>query len=181
MDVPSWNKHISSLIQGGFFEMDMYVLKEEIEKLGDDEIYLEIGVDEGKSLSTARYYAKDTVWTVGVDMTDPPARAPYMNMPFGYSPQGTAMMSPGKRNIYIHGDANMVAKLWTKPISLLFVDGDHSYEGVKSDTLNWEPFVKKGGTILFHDYDSLPVKEWLDEYYKNKKEVLHNKIVRIKK
>lgn len=181
MTVPEWNKHISSQIQGGFFEQDMVVQREEIEKLKDDEIYLEIGVDEGKSLCTARYYAKDTVWTIGVDMTDPPARAPFMNMPFGYSPQGQALVSPNKKFIYIHADANMMAQLWTKPISLLFIDGDHSYEGVKSDTLNWEKHVKKGGTILFHDYDSLPVKEWIDEYYGKKAEILHNKVVRVRK
>jgi cephalosporin hydroxylase len=36
-------------------------------------------------------------------------------------------------------------------IDLLFIDGDHSYEGVKQDFLDYSPFVNKGGLICFHD------------------------------
>lgn len=46
------------------------------------------------------------------------------------------------------GDA---IKYWNKKIGLLWIDGDHSYEGVKSDFLQWEPFLKKNGIIAFHD------------------------------
>jgi cephalosporin hydroxylase len=34
---------------------------------------------------------------------------------------------------------------------LLFIDGDHSYEGVKSDYERYSPLVKHGGYIAFHD------------------------------
>ena len=67
------------------------------------------------------------------------------------------------------------------PVDLLFIDGSHDYDSVKSDTLLWEPKVMRGGTILFHDYDHPDTKRWLDERYGNKKEVLHNKIVRVRK
>ncbi|MDP3836951.1 MAG: class I SAM-dependent methyltransferase [bacterium] len=36
-------------------------------------------------------------------------------------------------------------------IDFLFIDGDHSYEGVKSDFENYYPLVKPGGLIAFHD------------------------------
>ena len=36
-------------------------------------------------------------------------------------------------------------------VDFLFVDGDHSYEGVKKDYLHWIDAVKHGGHILFHD------------------------------
>lgn len=36
-------------------------------------------------------------------------------------------------------------------IDFLFIDGDHSYEGVKQDFLDYEPFVKKGGIVVLHD------------------------------
>lgn len=39
------------------------------------------------------------------------------------------------------------------PIDLLFIDGDHSYEGVKSDWNHWSRFLKPGGTVIFHDAD----------------------------
>jgi len=46
---------------------------------------------------------------------------------------------------------------WVKeiafPIDLLFIDGDHTYEGVKRD-LWWTHWVKPNGYVLFHDcYD----------------------------
>lgn len=37
-------------------------------------------------------------------------------------------------------------------IDFIFVDGDHSYEGVLSDLENWFPKLKLGGTIVGHDY-----------------------------
>jgi len=40
---------------------------------------------------------------------------------------------------------------WQKPIRLLWIDGDHRYEGVKNDFLMWEPHVVEGGVIAFHD------------------------------
>ena len=44
------------------------------------------------------------------------------------------------------------AKAWPgAPIRLLFIDGDHSFEGAELDFLSWEPFVIPGGLIVFHD------------------------------
>lgn len=36
-------------------------------------------------------------------------------------------------------------------LDFLFIDGDHTYEGVKSDFQMYSPLVKKGGLIAFHD------------------------------
>ena len=37
------------------------------------------------------------------------------------------------------------------PLELLFVDGDHSYEGARADYERWRAFVRPGGHLLFHD------------------------------
>lgn len=37
------------------------------------------------------------------------------------------------------------------PLALLFIDGDHSYEGSKADFDRWSAFVRSGGHVLFHD------------------------------
>ncbi len=36
-------------------------------------------------------------------------------------------------------------------IDFLFIDGDHSYEGIKQDFLMYSPFCKSGSIIAFHD------------------------------
>jgi predicted O-methyltransferase YrrM len=36
-------------------------------------------------------------------------------------------------------------------VDFLFVDGDHTYEGVKRDFEMYSPLVRKGGIIAFHD------------------------------
>ena len=38
-----------------------------------------------------------------------------------------------------------------EPLELLFIDGDHSYEGAKADFERWSAFVRPGGHVLFHD------------------------------
>jgi len=41
--------------------------------------------------------------------------------------------------------------LGNKLIDFLFIDGDHTYEGVKKDFEMYSPLVRKGGVIAFHD------------------------------
>lgn len=54
------------------------------------------------------------------------------------------------------------------PLDLLFIDGDHSYEGCSSDLAIWAPKVKTGGLILVHDADcpgSFPgVRQAINDY-----------------
>jgi len=38
-----------------------------------------------------------------------------------------------------------------KQIDVLFIDGDHSYSGVRSDYLNYRGLVRDDGIIAFHD------------------------------
>lgn len=37
------------------------------------------------------------------------------------------------------------------PYDFMFIDGDHSYEGVKHDFASYLPMLQKGGAIAFHD------------------------------
>lgn len=42
-------------------------------------------------------------------------------------------------------------ELGTDPLDVLFIDADHTYEGVKKDFELWSPLVRNGGCIIFHD------------------------------
>ena len=45
-----------------------------------------------------------------------------------------------------------------RKVDFLFIDGDHTYEGVKRDFEMYSPLVGQGGMIAFHDIVSGPVK-----------------------
>jgi len=47
--------------------------------------------------------------------------------------------------------SDQVARCWSEPISLLWIDGDHSYPATRQDFDLWSPFVRAAGTIAFHD------------------------------
>jgi predicted O-methyltransferase YrrM len=57
----------------------------------------------------------------------------------------------------IQGDSHdqstleQVRTILQRPIDFLFIDGDHSYEGVKQDFQMYSPLVGKDGLIVFHD------------------------------
>ncbi len=42
-------------------------------------------------------------------------------------------------------------ELGGKELDILFIDGDHSYQGVKQDFENYHQFVRENGLIIFHD------------------------------
>jgi predicted O-methyltransferase YrrM len=63
-----------------------------------------------------------------------------------------------QRIVSIRGDsrtsgtlARVRSLLHGHPLDLLFIDGNHSYEGVKADFANYSPLVRSGGLIVLHD------------------------------
>lgn len=175
------NEHINQYIQKCFWMNDMQVLKEEIEKLKPGNVYVEIGVDEGGSARTAHEYAHQDVLKVYIDIHDVDPHE--VSIGRGRFMEQEGMVGVGKKGFFIHGDADEFIKVWNTPIDLIFIDGAHGYDDVKRNTLLWEPFVKKGGTLLFHDTDYVVgVRKWLDEHYgEGKWEDCHGKVGRIRK
>jgi predicted O-methyltransferase YrrM len=40
---------------------------------------------------------------------------------------------------------------WKHAVGMIFIDGDHSYDGVKRDYACWIPHIAPGGILIFHD------------------------------
>jgi len=124
---------------------------------------LEIGVERG---GTARFWQEilpTDGFLVGVDFFQEPLIA----------------MKESPRFVQVKGDSHnsqIIERVFTfEPFDFLFIDGDHSYEGCKLDYENYNPAVKSGGIIAFHDLGHGPVRRVWDEIKGNKIEY-HNKL-----
>jgi predicted O-methyltransferase YrrM len=51
----------------------------------------------------------------------------------------------------VQGRSHDHAATWREPIDLVFLDGDHAYDAVRQDVLDWAPKVRAGGFLALHD------------------------------
>ncbi|HKV26363.1 MAG TPA: class I SAM-dependent methyltransferase [Candidatus Acidoferrum sp.] len=59
-----------------------------------------------------------------------------------------------------------VAKTWNQPIRLLWIDGDHSYQGAKNDLEGFAPYLQAGGVVAIHDALNVfpgPIRVFIEE------------------
>ena len=94
----------------------------------------------------------------------------YHNTAYDYTVK--RMIQFGKRAKILRLYSRDAAPLFpNSSLDYVFIDGDHSYEGVKNDILLWLPKIKKGGWIGFHDYGMIVnprvtgVKQAVSEYF----------------
>lgn len=126
---PNFDQVDLTLPLGAFSSFDMECIYPALIDSKKNDVYLEVGVDKGKSLAFARKYFKGDV--------------------FGVDPEPDPIVTGTNFIRLKSNDVN-----WTLPIKVLFIDGDHTYEGCKDDWNNFSPFVVKGGWIFFHDADA---------------------------
>ena len=62
------------------------------------------------------------------------------------------------------GEALAVANEIAADLDALLIDGDHSYEMVKTELCVYAPKIKAGGFLLLHDSQHEPVQRALEEY-----------------
>jgi cephalosporin hydroxylase len=68
----------------------------------------------------------------------------------------------------------LVQERFQRPIDFLFIDGDHTYGGVKMDYEMYSPLVRPGGLVVFHDthYDTdIQVRRFFREIDEPKEEI----------
>ena len=53
----------------------------------------------------------------------------------------------------LNTSSEIVAPGWTEPVALLWLDGDHSYEGVRRDFDAWAPHLRPGCDLVLDDTD----------------------------
>ncbi|MCF6249063.1 MAG: class I SAM-dependent methyltransferase [Desulfobacula sp.] len=51
----------------------------------------------------------------------------------------------------ILASSNVVGKFWSTQLSMVFIDGGHSFEAAQTDYLTWKDHILPGGFLVFHD------------------------------
>jgi predicted O-methyltransferase YrrM len=123
-------------------------------------VVVEIGVDRGGTLFLwSRAAAPDAV-LVGLDITSPGPLGRWS--PFTVSRRAFGTLDQRLElllGIDSHAEATaerVQAQLGGRRIDYLFIDGDHSYDGVRRDFDLYSPLVRPGGLIGFHDVSPEP-------------------------
>lgn len=64
---------------------------------------------------------------------------------------------------WIRARSDEAVRGWSTPIDFLFIDGDHSYEAVRTDWDDWHGHVRPDGLVAFHD--ALLEAHWMDSSF----------------
>jgi predicted O-methyltransferase YrrM len=123
----------------------------------DATLVVEIGVYEG---SSAVVLCAALPSSSQLHLIDPFIDEAGTSLNFGWRANPTATRLAVRRaaraggpEVRWHIDRSQdVGRAWEGgPVDLLFIDGDHSYEGCREDWEVWHPHVPPGGVVAFHD------------------------------
>jgi predicted O-methyltransferase YrrM len=123
----------------------LYVLKDE-----SPQNILEIGTANGGTLFMLSHIATKDSKIITIDM---PTNSSILNTLFFQSFQ-----KHNQKVFIINEDSHaentkdkVMKILKGEKVDVLFIDGDHTYEGVKKDFQMYFPLVKQQGLVVFHD------------------------------
>ena len=86
-----------------------------------------------------------------------------------YQRTGQRLGAFGDRVTQVRLDSVEAARQINEPLRFVYIDGDHSYQGIRADLEAWFPLIREGGIIAGHDYGqpAFPgVKAVADHFFK---------------
>jgi len=118
-------------------------------------IILEIGTSRGGTLFLLSRFSSSDALIISIDLPGgkfgcgyPRSKIPFLKF----------LASNNQKIILIRKDSHKISTLQKvkkilkkKKVDLLFIDGDHTYNGVKKDFEMYSSLVKRNGIIAFHD------------------------------
>ena len=124
---------------------------------------VEIGTARGGTLFCWCKLASNEATIIGIDLPSTMRVVQVVNFPFFFQ----SFTKEGQKLYLLREDSHSEKTLELlkgilngQKIDFLFIDGDHSYEGVKKDFEMYSPLVDKGGIIASHDINPNGAKEW---------------------
>lgn len=163
MNIQELQENFKKIDMDGWLEdWDLKNIYKYVSELKAKDVYMEIGVAYGKSMATACIAAAEGVSISGIDVLD------WEGKREGTIEKIQQIYNKNHPYNFIKGDSQEFGKIWIPQINVLFIDGDHTYEGVMKDFVSWFPHVASGGVIMFDDYNEVTgVKKFIDEIIKD--------------
>ena len=161
-----WVKMVFDVFQNGFSSHLRWSIRpsqvpEEITSLVDivkilaPSIVLEIGTASGGTLFLWTKTASPDAMIISIDLPGgafgggyPKERIPYYKS-FASDNQKISLLREDSHSLVTLDEVKGIID--NRKVDFLFIDGDHSYEGVKKDFEMYSGLVRKGGIVAFHD------------------------------
>jgi predicted O-methyltransferase YrrM len=147
--------------KGWFANMSAWQVRSEFESIvrlvqeAKPSHIMEIGTAKGATLLSWCRIASKQVISVdlehGIHGGGYPAVKQHLYSEFTHGREGVRLDLFQENSQILATRQKVQAVLGTANLDVLFIDGDHSYEGVKKDFELWSPLVRPGGIVLFHD------------------------------
>jgi predicted O-methyltransferase YrrM len=145
----------------GWFSYD-YLYKDAVSRANDGALFVEIGSFKGRSTAYMCVEIANSGKKISFDCIDPQQLLSHYAESAKEQPEvfeGYNSVDFHKRLESVNGlynliqdtSNNAVNRYSDNSIDFLMIDGDHSYEAVKSDILNFLPKMKVGGVIVGDD------------------------------
>ena len=170
----AWNFYFGVIRPSQIKEEFLELLK--IFKEQNSKYILEIGTASGGTLFCFCKLAKNDATLISIDLPEGPFGGGY---PKWKIPIYRSFAKNNQKIYLIRDDSHksetlekLKSILGNEKIDFLFIDGDHTYEGVRKDFEMYSPLVANGGIIAFHDIVLHP-PETFCEVHKFWKEVKH--------
>ncbi len=109
-------------------------------------IVCEIGTGTGGTSFLISQFPKTVTTMIGIDLF---VRNKFMLSRYNRNERELHYINGSSYDLKTIDKVKLILK--DRYIDILFIDGDHSYNGAKKDYLNYSPFVKDEGLIIFHD------------------------------
>ena len=147
---------VMTLIGGGITYEEAYYLAEKAAQVQSGCI-MEVGSFKGRSAVAMSMGLLSTNSTAQIYCVEP--HMPFVGVNGGqFGPDDRAqfykaMLATGayQNTSLINLSSEDISAAWHQPISLCFIDGDHTFEGVKRDFECWKSKIVIGGLLVFDD------------------------------
>lgn len=143
---------LTSIIPSSVFETEQLEWYNRLEDLPENSTIVDFGTGWGKSAASLALSApKSTVYTF--DLGDVYCLQRNVEDHKEYAKKVHEYLDKcGAGNVEFSINSSLSIP-WDKPIDVLNIDSDHTYETAKKEINRWIPFVKPGGFVFFHDYE----------------------------